>query len=116
MNFAIRPILGVVVSVVLFQVSYTVPMSLLDPMYRSHDSGYEPSTAVLSLSTLIPNAGFHWFLTLIGNIEVYGRGLSWDNLWDESMVYKDFTPGLVMLLQFLSLFLYGKFLSFILNP
>ena len=103
-----RPIIAVVASVVLYQISYTVPVALLDPMFRGHDSSYEPWTPLLALSTLIPTVGFHWFLTLLGNIEVYGHGLSWNNLWEPSVAYKDFTPGYVMLLQFLSLFVYGN--------
>ena len=101
-----RPVIAVVVSVILFEVSHAVPFALLDQTFRSND-GALPNTSMMALTCLLPNMGIQWVLTLMGNTELYGHGLTWSNLWTESQLYGSFTVGYVMLLQFVSIFVYG---------
>lgn len=104
-----RPVTAVVMSAILFELSYAGPLGLLDPTFRALNGGaYETTTTWMALSSLLPNAGFHWFLTLVGSAESYNRGLLWSDLWKQSMSFRDLTAGYVMLLQFISLFVYGE--------
>ena len=103
-----RPVIAVVVSVVLFEISYVVPLSLLDPMTKSSTSDYHPKASLLALTSLLPNSGFHWLIAIMGTKEGFGEGLTWSNLWDTNTPFKEFTAGYALLMQFISIFFYGE--------
>ena len=104
-----RPVIAVVVSVVLFEVSYIVPFALLDPMVKSSSADYQPNSSLFALTALMPNAGFHWLIAVMGTMEGSGQGLTWNNLWDSSTPLKEYTAGYALLMQFISIFFYGMF-------
>ena len=99
-----RPVIAVVVSVILFEVSHSVPWALLEPMFTSRKV---PSTSMMALSCLLPNMGIQWVMSLMGNVELYGHGVTWDNIWEKTQLYGDFSVGYAMLMQFISIFFYG---------
>ena len=100
-----RPIIAVVVSVILFEVSQSVPMALLNPTFRGKN--FQPDFNLMTLSCFLPNMGIHWIMTLMGNTEIYGHGVDSTNFWEKSQLYGSFTVGYVLLMMFLSIFFYG---------
>ena len=101
-----RPVIAVVVSVILFEVSHSVPWALLDPMFKS-SSISTPNTSLMALTCFLPNMSLQWLVSIMGKVENYGHGVSWDNLWDKAPGFGDLSVGYVMLMQFLSIFFYG---------
>ncbi|CAG2112272.1 unnamed protein product, partial [Medioppia subpectinata] len=100
-----RPVIGVVVSVVLFEISHTLPMGLLSPMFNTTiDVG--SNKGWLILTCFLPNSAMQWFFSVMSEWEAKGQGLSWGNLWSDAPKYGDFTGGLVLLMQLVSVLFY----------
>ncbi|CAG2114253.1 unnamed protein product, partial [Medioppia subpectinata] len=76
-----RPVIGVVVSVIWFEVSHAVPMGALSTMYNQ-DIDVEGTTNSRILSCFQPNSAMQWMFTVMGQCETYVL-LIWyvDNVW-----------------------------------
>ena len=101
-----RPVIAVVVSVILFEVSHSVPMGLMSPSFNENLE-VSAITGWRFLTCLLPNSGLQWALSLMGQVEKYGKGVTWSNLWEDVPKYGHFNMGAVMLMQFASIFFYG---------
>ena len=101
-----RPVIAVVVSVILFEVSHSVPMCIFSPTFNPNIN-VPGITGWRLLTCLLPNSGMQWVLTAIGKVEIYNRGVTWSNLWQDVPKLGHFSVGAVMLMQFTSILFYG---------
>lgn len=99
-----RPVIAVIVTIILWIVSFSLPNAFLNPTFHNLSSG--KLSVFRILSTFLPNMGLSWALSLMGQQELYGDGAQWTNLFQEVSIYGSLTVGLVLSLMIVSCFLY----------
>ncbi|CAG2107830.1 unnamed protein product [Medioppia subpectinata] len=109
-----RPVIGVVVSVVLFEISHAVPMGVLSTMYNPN-MDVEGTTGWRILTCFLPNSGMQWYFSALGQWELKGQGLTWDNIWSDAPTLGHFSGGLILLLQLMSILFYGLLIWYVDN-
>ena len=100
-----RPVLAVIVTVILWIVSYAVPIGVLNPIFHQ-DMDITATNGARILSVLLPNMGLSWALAVIGQYEVMGTGAKLTTMFSQTSVYGQLTLGLVLTMMLLSCLLY----------
>lgn len=101
-----RPVPAVIVTVILWIVTYAVPIGVLNPMFHKNMDVVGTNGGRI-FSSILPNMGLSWCLAIIGQFEVLSTGAKWSTLYHRTSLYSNLTLGLVMGVMFLSCFLYA---------
>ena len=102
-----RPVLAVVVTVVVWIVSYAAPIGILNPMFHENMDVFGSNPSRVATALFLPNMGLAWSLSILGQFEVLGVGANWSSLYRQTPLYGSLTLGIVMLLMLISCFMYG---------
>ncbi|CAG2161807.1 unnamed protein product [Oppiella nova] len=109
-----RPVLAVIVTVILWIVTYAVPIGILNPFFHKNMDIIGTNSARM-LSSLLPNMGLSWCMSIMGQFEVMGTGANWSTLFRNTSVYNSLTLALVMCIMSLSCLMYGVLIWYLDN-
>lgn len=95
--FIQRPVIGVVVSVVIFLIS-GLPHYFLDIRFNK---GLNPNSLNIGqlVSCLLPNMSINFIFRLISMKELYNYGAEWSNMFEHTFQYGLMSIGLIMIVQ-----------------
>ena len=100
-----RPVLAVVITVIIWILSYAIPFGLLSPVFHEN-MDIVGTNKYRILSSFLPNMGLTWALALVGQMEIMGTGAQWSSLFKHTITYKSFTLVRVLIAMSLSCLIY----------
>ncbi|CAG2117255.1 unnamed protein product, partial [Medioppia subpectinata] len=109
-----RPVLAVIVTVILWVVSYSVPIGILNPFFHKNMDIVGTNGARM-MSAMLPNMGLSWCMSIMGQFEVLGTGANWSTIFNYTTVYQSLTLALVMTIMLLSCVLYAVLIWYLDN-
>ena len=109
-----RPVLAVVVTVIVWILSYAVPFGVLMPLFHP-EINIIGTNKYRILSAFLPNMGLSWAFAIVGQFEILGTGAHWSTLFKETPVYGSMTLGVILFTMLMSCLLYGILIWYVDN-
>ena len=96
-----RPILGVVLCVVIWAITYLLPDQFLNPI-RNPDINVDATATARLLSCLLPNMALAMHMQLLQQKDIYGFHAGFKDLFEPVGVFGGFTIGCILVTQAIS--------------
>jgi len=107
-----RPVIAVVVTVILWIVTYAVPYRILYPGFKQEIDVTQNNPQRLA-TALLPNMGLSWCFSILGSLENSNIGANWSNLFSSNELYQNMAIGHVLAVMLASCFIYGLLIYYI---
>ncbi|RWS10623.1 ATP-binding cassette sub-family A member 1-like protein [Dinothrombium tinctorium] len=101
-----RPVFGVIVTILIWVISYLLPAFLFDPNLASNID-VKSTESKRIFFCLIPNVALHFFFRFVGQRNLYGNGSTFANLFEQIPAFGSLSEGLILLLMLASAVLSG---------